>query len=261
MRLKPLYFLFTLLMLVIGAGVITNKRYNYKTPDYTEVSEATLSDLETYIDETYNLLNLGSRGLSKEVFRKGMLGYLNLKQSGKLNSNKSVLSVIDFSLSSKKERMWVIDLNKNKVLYQTVVAHGRNSGGDYANTFSNQPHSNMTSLGFYVTGESYIGKHGLSLRLDGMDRGFNDNARSRAIVMHGADYANPSVTATLGRLGRSLGCPAVPMSIHEQLIRVVQGGTVLFHYYPDKKYETSTGYFNIQSALAMFRTDRQFGML
>jgi hypothetical protein len=170
-----------------------------------------------------------------DVFRKAMVGYLNLSRQSKL-SDKGILTLIDFSLSSQKKRMWIIDLKNQKLLFHELVAHGKNSGGDMANAFSNIPESNQSSLGFYVTEETYFGKYGLSLRLAGQEKGFNDLARARAIVLHGADYVNESIGKNLGRLGRSFGCPAVRREVSEAVVNTLANGTCMFIYHPSQDY-------------------------
>ncbi len=182
----------------------------------------------TAAQEYYELSGLGQAGLDKDVFRKAYAGFLNLKAAGKVAASSSVLSVADFTLSSKKKRLWIIDLKEQKLLLHTWVAHGRGSGGDMATQFSNVSNSHQSSLGFYVTGEVYNGKHGRSLRLDGMDKGYNHKARERAIVVHGAAYVSQQAIAGLGRLGRSHGCPAVPSALTNQIIDFIRDRTVLY---------------------------------
>lgn len=179
---------------------------------------------------------------SWEAFSTAMKGFNNLNASGKIKKN--ILSVVDFSLPSTEKRFWVIDLDTKEVLFNDYVAHGRNSGNNVAEKFSNIPSSYTSSLGFYVTAEKYHGKHGLSLRLDGMDKGFNDNARKRAIVIHGADYVSPDFIKKYGRLGRSLGCPSVPMDVHEDVINTIYGGSVLFIYSADKDFMVRSSVLN-----------------
>lgn len=170
-----------------------------------------------------------------QIFRTAFIGYLNLAQQNKL-PNRRILSCIDFSLPSTRKRLWIIDLEKKKVLFHDLVAHGKNTGGNMATKFSNVRHSNMSSLGFYVTANKYYGKHGLSLRLSGQEVGFNDKAMERAVVMHGAKYVNPEICKNLGRLGRSFGCPAVSMAIYKEVINTIAEGSCLFIYYPDRGY-------------------------
>lgn len=178
-----------------------------------------------------------------EVFHQGVAGYYRLKNTGKF-SEKDILTVIDFRKSGNEKRLWVFDLNEKKVLYHSLVAHGRNSGELYASKFSNTPNSNQSSLGFYATGNTYIGKHGVSLKLHGLETGINDKAEMRTIVMHGAEYVSESFIKKNGRLGRSFGCPAIPMEIHKELIEQVAEGTCIFIYYPDKDYISTSRIVN-----------------
>ena len=178
-----------------------------------------------------------------DVFQIGFAGYCELENNGKI-PNERILTLIDFRKSGNERRMWVIDLVDKKVLYHTLVAHGRNSGELYASKFSNILNSNQSSLGFYLTGSVYSGKHGTSLKLKGLEKGINDNASQRAIVMHGAEYVSEKFIEKAGRLGRSFGCPAIPMEIHEQVIRLLADGTCLFIYYPDVSYQDHSIFFN-----------------
>lgn len=176
----------------------------------------------------YTGLGAEAQGLRYEVFAKAMTGYLNLEKDGKLTAGKQLLTVVDFDLPSTEKRLWVLDLAQKQILFHTLVAHGHNSGEDRATNFSNTNESNMSSLGFYVTEGEYQGKHGRSLKLQGLDEGFNTNAAARSVVMHGADYVSENFIKQHGRLGRSLGCPALPMDLKDQIIETVGGGTCLF---------------------------------
>ena len=167
-------------------------------------------------------------------FEKAYEGYTQLKSQGFID--KDFLTIIDFSLSSNEERLWVIDMVSKKVVLHSLVAHGRNSGEEFATKFSNKAESFQSSLGFYATGEVYQGKHGLSLRLDGLEYGINDNARNRAVVIHGADYVSEKFANAQGRLGRSLGCPAVPYAIHKDFINLIKDKSCLFIYHPSRTY-------------------------
>lgn len=190
---------------------------------------------ERFLD-LYNSIDYGKGAKpAYDIFRKAYIGYLNLKKQNKL-SKPNILSCIDFSLPSVQKRLWIMDLNKRKVLFHDLVAHGKNSGGNMAKTFSNVLNSNMSSLGFYVTGERYVGKHGLSLRLSGQELGYNDMAMERAVVMHGADYVNTEIIKNIGRLGRSFGCPAVSRAISQDVVNTIADGSVLFIFYPDQQY-------------------------
>ncbi len=150
--------------------------------------------------------------------------------------NKDILTVIDFSKPSTEERMYVLDLREKKMLFSSHVSHGKNSGENYATTFSNENGSFMSSLGFYLTEGTYQGKNGYSLVLNGLEKGINDNAKQRAIVIHGADYCNPATTLHGHRLGRSLGCPALPRSVCKPIINTIKNGTLLYIYANDKDY-------------------------
>jgi hypothetical protein len=143
-------------------------------------------------------------------------------------------------------------LNNKKVIYESLVAHGRNSGDEFAKNFSNENESNMSSYGFYVTGNTYIGKHGLSLYLDGADAGYNCNARNRSVVMHSAEYVNQEFIKKTGRLGRSLGCPAIPEKDHKEVISKLMDRTCLFIYYPDAAYEKNSKLLSENIALNYF---------
>jgi hypothetical protein len=150
------------------------------------------------------------------------------------------LAVIDYSLPSTKPRLWVFDVDRGRVLFQELVAHGRNTGDQIAAHFSNAEGSRMSSLGLFQTADTYYGHNGYSLRLRGLDAGFNDNALARAIVMHGAPYVSEAIAERLGRLGRSWGCPAVRQEVAQVMIDTLKGGALLFAYYPDRKWLTES---------------------
>lgn len=174
-------------------------------------------------------------------FKAAFKGYYQLKSEGKIK--KDILTIIDFSLSSTEKRMWVIDMKKNEIIFQSVVSHGKNSGKEYATDFSNVPESHKSSLGFYKTAETYQGKHGLSLRLDGLEYGINHNARMRDIVIHGADYANERIAESQGWLGRSYGCPALPYELSSKIINYIKDESCLFIYQENnQEYEKKSKY-------------------
>lgn len=214
-------------------------------------SESKTALFESHISKLYNTILFKKSKPSFDVFRKSYVGYLNLKAAGKL-SDKNILTIIDFRISSTKNRFWSIDLNAKKVIYESLVAHGRNSGDEFAKSFSNVLESNMSSFGFYVTGTTYIGKHGLSLYLDGVDEGYNSNARNRSVVMHSADYVNQDFVKKTGRLGRSLGCPAIPVKNHKAVISTLMDKTCLFIYFPDTSYEKNSKLLVENTALDYF---------
>ena len=183
---------------------------------------------QRHIMGIYEAANLKEAGLNAEVFTKALTGFYNLKDAGKLSKDRSILSIVDFDQKSTEKRLYIVDLDNQKLLVKTWVAHGNGSGNDVATNFSNISNSYQSSLGFYVTGEIYTGKHGKSLRLDGMDQGTNSNARNRAIVVHGADYVSQGTINALGRLGRCQGCPAVAQELANTVINTINGKTVLF---------------------------------
>lgn len=183
----------------------------------------------------YNSIQLEQLGLSKAAFDYAWKGYEYLLSLKKI-SRSNYLTICDFSQSSLKKRLYIIDIENNRLVTQTYVAHGRNSGGEYASEFSNKPESLQSSLGFYVTANTYIGKHGLSLKIDGMEPGINDKALERAIVIHGADYVSAGRAAAGGYMGRSWGCPAVPKQEANSIIATIKNGTCLFIYHPEKSY-------------------------
>lgn len=154
------------------------------------------------------------------------------------------LAVIDYSKPSNAKRLWIFDLHKGRLLLQDFVAHGRNSGEERATAFSNREGSFQSSLGLFQAAESYSGKHGYSLRLDGLEPGINDNARDRAIVIHGADYVSPRWIAQHGRIGRSLGCPAVRKEVARKVVDNLKGGQLVFTYYPDQDWLRSSSFLN-----------------
>lgn len=190
-------------------------------------------------EEVYSNLHSANFSLPKlESFKEALKGFYKLKDQGLVSKN--IITLIDFSLSANSKRLWVIDLDTYTILLHSLVAHGRNTGDEYANSFSNAPESYKSSLGFYVTGEVYNGKHGKSLKLDGLEKGINDNARDRAVVVHGANYVSNSFIQNNKRLGRSLGCPAIPLEITDELISTIRGKSCLFIYYPSESYKRSS---------------------
>jgi L,D-transpeptidase catalytic domain len=173
-----------------------------------------------------------------ESFSNALLGFYQLKENGLIE--KDILTIVDFSLSSTVKRLWVIDLKTNTVLFNTLVAHGRNTGEEFAKSFSNQAESFKSSLGFYATAEVYNGKHGMSLKLDGLEKGINDNARERAVVMHGADYVSDTFIKGNKRLGRSQGCPAVPVEMNEKIIKVIKNKSCLYIYHSSRNHQVNS---------------------
>lgn len=208
---------------------------------FTSASNASLVKTKTAnvapaVDNTsvYAKLHLKELGLGENAYKLALKGWERLKATGQVTKN--IISICDFTQSSGNKRLYIIDLAAGTLLFNTLVAHAKNTGDEFAKYFSNQPSSLQSSLGFYVTGEAYNGIHGLGMRLNGQEPGFNDKAAERAIVMHGAEYVCNAFVNQWGRLGRSFGCPAVPFELHEQIINTIKDGSCLFIYYPDKKY-------------------------
>ncbi|WP_210515316.1 murein L,D-transpeptidase catalytic domain family protein [Hymenobacter terricola] len=205
--------------------------------------------------QLYTKLGLGPAGLSLAVFREGLVGYYNLRQASH-TASPPLLTLIDFSRSSQEKRLWVINVEQARVLFHTLVAHGKASGADVPMAFSNKDGSEMSSLGFYRTAPTtYTGKHGLSLKLMGLDPGFNTNAESRAVVVHGAEYVCEDFVRAHGRLGRSQGCPALPVAETPAIVQAIKGGSVLYLHGP-----TGAGYrsqwLNLDTAVAAFAGSR-----
>jgi hypothetical protein len=196
------------------------------------LSEAT-EGVEASPLSTYELLTNSNPSVpSEDIFEMAIQGWSKLQDT----LSYDVITIIDFTLPSTEKRMWIIDPLNGEVLLHSLVAHGRNSGDLMAYRFSNRAESYQSSLGFYRTGETYQGKHGYSLRLDGLEQGINDQARNRAIVIHGAEYANESFVKSAGRLGRSLGCPALPTDLTDEAINLIKEGSLLFIYGNDPEY-------------------------
>ncbi|WP_165864873.1 murein L,D-transpeptidase catalytic domain family protein [Rufibacter latericius] len=208
---------------------------------------------DDFLENLYDEADLRKKGLDFDVFKRAATGFYNLKEKNKLSRTKDLLTVIDFNKPSTEKRLWIVDLNKKKVLYHSLVAHGMGSGNEKAVKFSNVVNSHMSSLGFYVTENTYIGKHGLSLKLNGLDRGFNTNAKSRAVVVHGADYVSESFVKQHGRLGRSHGCPALPKEITTEVVQLIKGGTCLYIDGPSANY--TSAFLDTDSAIKRFETE------
>jgi hypothetical protein len=199
-----------------------------------------LAAFEQHVASSYVKAKLVNYGVPANVYREALMGYYALSQRGQVGPSQHTLTIIDFERPSRQKRLWVIDLKKQTVLFHTLVAHGKNTGADLAQNFSNQEGSEKSSLGFYVTGQTYQGKHGLSLKLHGQDPGYNTNAASRSVVVHGADYVSEEFVRQHGRLGRSQGCPALPVGQSSAIIRAIKGGGVIFAHGPSEvRYQSN----------------------
>ena len=223
------YFLYLVLIFV----PVINKAYSDKPNSAIEAK----SDI-------YTALNLSEMGLTREVFQLALKGYRKLESIGKLQ-NTDILTIVDFSQSSKQKRLYVIDLLHKILLFNTYVAHGRNTGEEFAKYFSNKAGSCKSSLGFYVTGNHASGATvGFSLIIDGVEKGFNDNALKREIIIHGAEYATENFIRRTGRLGRSFGCPSLPPDLIKPVIKAIEKGTCLFIYHHDDYYMQHSSLLN-----------------
>ncbi len=218
-------FLFALTLAAAGVGCLSF----YNGAERVVAADAAVSATAGYAS-VYDSLHLQGR-LSRKAFDWAVEGYERAGGGG-----RGVLTVIDFSKPSTAERLFVIDIERVRLLCASHVSHGKGSGGLYARAFSNREGSHMSSLGFYRTCGTYRGSNGYSLRLDGLERGINDNAMRRAIVVHGADYCDPALAAQGVRLGRSFGCPAVPRAEARRIIDLIKDGTLLFIYADDADY-------------------------
>ena len=184
------------------------------------------------------------KGLRAEVFAKAKTAFNKAWEKG--DTQKTIFTIIDYSLGSDKKRMWIIDMHTGELLYHQHVTHGKNSGQKHVKAMSNVDNSKTSNIGLLKTGETYYGKHGLSLKLDGLEKGFNDNARSRYIVMHGASYVTEAYIRARGQAGRSWGCPAIDPAMTKEIIHKLKGGSLLFGYYPDTKWLGDSTYLNEQ---------------
>ena len=174
-------------------------------------------------------------GVSAEVLKLALDAVACATRSGEIAAPPT-LTLIDYSRPSVEPRLWVFDLNSGDLLFKELVAHGRNTGENFANAFSDRMNSHQSSIGLFVTRDTYVGTNGYSLRMDGLEPGFNGRARERAIVMHGAPYVSEAIAARQGRLGRSWGCPALREAVARNVIDTVRGGGVVFSYYPDEHW-------------------------
>ena len=229
---------FTLYFIV--SPVITNKKARKID---NNIIETTLNNsFDKYSQNLYN--NIANSNIDFELFKKALKGYHKLLKNKEINK-KELLSIIDFSKSSNKKRFFILDLKKQKTIFEEYVAHGTNTGVVFATSFSNKRHSNQSSLGFYLTGRTYKGRNGFSLKLHGKEQKFNSNAYQRGVVIHGANYVNESFIKKNGRLGRSFGCPAVDANINKDIINYIKNGSCLFIYYPNKEYLSKSEFINV----------------
>lgn len=195
------------------------------------------------VDSIYRTAALYTYGLDRKVFFDAFKGYQYLLSKGKL-ANPDLITIADYSQSAKNRRLYVIDVKQGKLLFNTFVSHGRGSGTEFAGDFSNAQNSNKSSLGFMITAEAYTGTAGYSLRLDGVEDGINNQVRVRNVVMHGSKFVNYERIYERGTIGNSLGCPAIPLSDHKQVIDAIKGGSCLFIYSDVPHYKRSSAILN-----------------
>lgn len=272
MRRSPILFLAVLFTLLLGLVSILNAGLDsaesraalYSVTlqaEETCISENVVSDSEKYaafddfVFDLYSTTCLEESGVTEEKLKLAITGYFNLLQSKKIKP-KAPLTLVDYSQTSVKPRLFVIDLLEQIIEHESLVAHGRGSGGKVPRYFSNERESHKTSLGFYKTANTYIGQHGYSLRLDGLERGINDRARSRAIVMHGADYVSQAVCNEYGYLGRSWGCPSLPLGQSRSIISSIKNGSCMFLIGNDKDYLRSSELIDEYCASEFFWNNR-----
>jgi L,D-transpeptidase-like protein len=218
-----------------------------KAPDFNASAEVKKAfEVKMVIKQAltlYDSMKLDQSGLNQKAFEYAWRGYHNLLKQGKLKKS-FVLTVCDFTQSSSSKRMYVIDVAHKKLLFNTYVSHGMNSGVEYATSFSNRANSFKSSLGFFVTSKTYVGRNGLSLKVLGLEKGYNDLAAKRHIVLHGSDYISPEYLKNNGEMGRSLGCAAIPNAMSPRIIKTIKNGSCLFIYHPTIKYLTHSNVIN-----------------
>jgi hypothetical protein len=235
--LSIVYMVTTSFYLSPKKAMVTNEISTKKIGKVAETKSEKTTNTVSSSEELYRSIAFEQgHELNEEVFFKALTGFENLKKAGLLNQDSHLLTICDFSMSSNTKRLWVIDTEERKVLFNSLVAHGKNTGEEFATNFSNTESSLQSSMGFYITDATYRGDNGYSLRLLGMDKGFNDAAYKRAIVMHGADYVSEEFAAMHKRIGRSWGCPAIPRDLTQPIINTIKGRNLLFIYYPDQNY-------------------------
>jgi hypothetical protein len=218
-----------------------------KAPDFNASAEVKKAfEVKMVIRQAltlYDSMKLEKSGLDQKAFEYAWRGYQNLLKKGQLKKSY-VLSICDFTQSSSSKRMYVIDVAHKKLLFNTYVSHGMNSGVEYATSFSNRPDSYKSSLGFFVTTKTYQGRNGLSLKVRGLEKGYNDLAAKRHIVLHGSNYISQEYLKDNGEMGRSLGCAAIPNVMSPRIIKTIKNGSCLFIYHPTAKYLTHSSIIN-----------------
>lgn len=231
------------LALLVVPSLIANSHNSSSNRKYAVSEVATIagraageaSAIVAEANVLYEDMSLEARGLTKEAFTDAFIGYKKLLNEGMIRK-ANLITVVDFSQSSRSKRMFILDVDSHEIVLQTYVAHGRNSGKEYATSFSNSPESHKSSLGFYLTKGTYRGQHGESLILGGLEKGINDNAEARKIVIHGAAYIGEQHLNANPFTGRSHGCPAVANKLSKKIINIIKDGSLLFIYHPTASY-------------------------
>jgi hypothetical protein len=233
---KIKHFLFTLAFFsIVGWGPFTFIS-NLFVPKTAEVP----ADAKDWVESEIRVIDSQADNIDQNVLQLGLVAYLKAKNRGIINN--PYLTIIDYSKPSSERRLWVVDMRSNKVLFNTWVTHGKNSGDVMATSFSNEPGSLKSSIGVFLTKDPYNGGNGYSLRLLGLEQGINDNAYSRSIVVHGAWYADPSMVNASGQIGRSWGCPAVSPGTIRPLINTIKDNSLVVVYYPDRNWLTHSSF-------------------
>jgi hypothetical protein len=240
--------LILLLTLSVNTALQAKTGGNKNGPDFNSKTrslrdKARKSLIAEEASEIYDQMNLKDVGLSKKAFQFAFTGYTYLS-GHHLLSNEDILTICDFSQSSRNKRLYIVDLDQKALLINTYVAHGRRTGGEFARSFSNHLNSHKSSLGFYVTEQDYYGDNGHSLKIHGIERGYNDKADARGIVIHGSEYVGADFLNWNKFSGRSFGCPAVPSGDIEEIIQTIKDGSCLFIYFPTKRYLTKSKILN-----------------
>lgn len=241
---------------IVGAGAFILMKPNHSAevntniqpvtvptqPTHTQVAVVTKSK-PTGVDSEISTIEANAKNLNTNVLKLSLVAYQHAVQKGVTTS--PLLTIIDFSKPDTQRRLWVVNVDTGKVLFNTLVAHGKNSGsGNVADSFSNQPSSLKSSLGVFVTGSTYYGKHGRELHIHGLEPGVNSNAYDRSVVIHGANYVSESLAKNDHRIGHSWGCPAVSMRIVQPLINAIKNQSLIFAYYPDQHWLSHSSFLS-----------------
>lgn len=240
-HLLPIALIVSLSLVLLSFAKANSARNIASSNDSSITDSSAMAHEVSLSKKIFNDLHLQAAGLAAQTFDYAVKGYEKLVDSGLVNNK--YLTIVDLSQSSRNKRFYILDMEKDSLVWNTYVAHGRNSGVDVAKSFSNSFNSNKSSLGFYITKSTYKGKHGLSLRIDGLEHGFNNNAEARGVVVHGAAYVNAG-RVNSDYMGRSQGCPALPENEYAQVIDMIKDGSVLFVYGSDSNYMQSSELLN-----------------